>query len=101
MVTPTERITPASLPDYVKAGVEEDKRRDMVSFAQPGETLEETMNRIEHSIICEMLKHYGNSTAAKKSIAKALGISLSTFYNKLKKMEGMDKGNLDYWKLEN
>ena len=95
MVTPTDRIMPPSLPDYVRTGMEEHQRRDWPSLAQPGETLEETMNRVEGSILCEMLRHYGTSTAAKKNIAKALGISLSTFYNKLKKMDPEERENTD------
>lgn len=48
--------------------------------------LEEQALEAERNTILQALKTYGTSTAGKRKAAQALGISLSTLYNKLKKL---------------
>lgn len=87
MVTTAEQIGPASLPYYMRQGVSAAKEKDNWFTPRPNEILEDTMRRVEQEIICGMLEHYGTSTAAKKDIAKALGISVATLYNKIKRLD--------------
>lgn len=86
MVATSDQITPACLPYYMRQEMHVAKEREGRFSAQPNETLEETMRRVEQETICEMLEHYGTSTVAKKNIARALGISVATLYNKMKKL---------------
>ena len=86
MVATSDQITPACLPYYMRQEMHVTKEREERFSARPNETLEETMRRVEQETICEMLEHYGTSTVAKKNIARALGISVATLYNKMKKL---------------
>lgn len=95
LVTATERITPSSLPRYVRNGVSQAKANKKNFVAHPSETLSKSLQRAEREIICAMLNHYGTSTTAKVDIAKALGISVSTLYNKLKKL-GIDDRDFNF-----
>lgn len=47
--------------------------------------LNHVIYKTEKELIIKLLEEYGSSTAAKKNIAKNLGISLATLYNKIKK----------------
>ena len=86
MVATSDQITPACLPYYMRQEMHVTKEREERFSARPNDTLEETMRRVEQETICEMLEHYGTSTVAKKNIARALGISVATLYNKMKKL---------------
>ena len=86
MVATSDQITPACLPYYMRQEMHVAKEREERFSARPNETLEETMRRVEQETICEMLEHYGTSTVAKKNISRALGISVATLYNKMKKL---------------
>lgn len=61
------------------------------SNARPNETLSGTLGRIEKEILQEMLSRYGEDITSKNEISQALGISLATLYNKLKKYELISK----------
>ena len=50
---------------------------------EQGGTLAERVRMYERSVIENMMLVYGSDVAAKKKIAKELGISLATLYNKL------------------
>ncbi len=47
--------------------------------------LSKIVDQAEHKLIAQALEKYGNSVEGKKEVAKALGISLASLYNKLKK----------------
>ncbi len=77
-------VTPDSLPHYIfHQNHSSPPHQEGISFAYPNEKLSETLRRIEKEILSEMLVRFGNSTEAKKRIAAALGVSLSTLYTKL------------------
>jgi len=48
-------------------------------------TLKEIINKTERQHLVKSLKRYGNSLEAKQEIARELGISVATLYNKLNK----------------
>ena len=65
-------ITPDDLPKHISAGSYELKM---------GATLKEMVSQYEKTIVNNYLEQFGDSLAAKKEIAKMLGISLATLYN--------------------
>jgi transcriptional regulator with PAS, ATPase and Fis domain len=78
-------ITIETLPHYVfdcpqaqPAGPVEVKRN-------PRETLPQLLDRMEAEVLAEALREYGDGLTAKEQIAKELGISIATLYNKLRK----------------
>jgi len=58
-----------------------DRQTGMLS-KRPQQYESETLADMEKSLICETLEHYGNN---KRLASRALGISKSTLYEKLKK----------------
>jgi len=68
-------LSPESMPDWLHAG-----------------TLTELVRDLERKIIAGRLNYYGTSMAAKKSIARELGISMATLYNKMKGL-AISEGN--------
>ena len=87
MVAPGELIGLNSLPDYIRKDTGSAREQVWDFTARPGETLNESLRRVEREIICNMLEHYGPSTEAKRGIARVLGISVATLYNKMKKLD--------------
>ena len=68
-------IVPSDLPKHIAAGSYELKM---------GATLKELVSQYEKTIVNNYLEQMGDSLAAKKEIAKMLGISLATLYNIVK-----------------
>ena len=69
-------LNPESIPDRLQAG-----------------KLSELVRDFERKVITGRLKYYGKSMEAKKSIARDLGISKATLYNKLKGLNIKEKSN--------
>lgn len=78
------RITKDDLPSRIL-------RETRISFNEEYLTQKTTLNNIiqnvERDIIHKYLQEFGNSLKAKKQIAKMLGISLATLYNKIVKYQ--------------
>jgi PAS domain S-box-containing protein len=56
-----------------------------LSQTQTNKTLREITEEVERKIIQETLERFGNHIEEKRKVANALGISLATLYNKIKK----------------
>ena len=65
-------ITPDDLPKHISAGAYDLKM---------GATLKELVSQYEKTIVNNYIEQFGDSLAAKKEIARMLGISLATLYN--------------------
>jgi DNA-binding NtrC family response regulator len=63
----------------------------MPDWFQAG-TLPELVRDLERKVILARLKYYGTALAGKRSIARELGISVATLYNKMKNL-GITDGN--------
>jgi PAS domain S-box-containing protein len=68
-------LSPEAMPDWFQAG-----------------TLPELVRDLERKVILARLKYYGTALAGKRSIARELGISVATLYNKMKNL-GITDGN--------
>jgi PAS domain S-box-containing protein len=62
-------LSPEAMPDWFQAG-----------------TLPELVRDLERKVILARLKYYGTALAGKRSIARELGISVATLYNKMKSL---------------
>lgn len=58
---------------------------DMTTEGPANQTLQEAMEEAERAFIQNTLKRFGTDIEGKKKAAKALGISLATLYNKIKR----------------
>lgn len=65
---------------------------ELVPFDEENDSLEQVLARAEQHAIRTMLRKYGNSKGAKERVAEKLGISLSSLYSKIKKLEDEDGG---------
>lgn len=77
-MTETEEITVRDLPQNL---MESNPSHNFTN----NPTLKEVTDRVENEYLQKMLSEYGNNLASKEEIAKILGISVATLYNKLKK----------------
>ena len=69
-------LNPESMPDGLHAG-----------------KLSELVREFEHKVILGRLKYYGKSMEGKRSIARELGISRATLYNKMKGLKARDSNS--------
>jgi sigma-54 dependent transcriptional regulator, acetoin dehydrogenase operon transcriptional activator AcoR len=77
----TGQLTKSSLPRWITEKQELPDHKTM---------LKNKTRQWEHSIIESMIEEYGTSLKAKKAIAKQLGISITTLYRKLNKIESLN-----------
>jgi len=83
-----ERVECEHLPaEIAKKGVPiwHEPQRDIESLLRKGGTLEQVMGDVEASLLTSLLRRYGKDLAAKKRIARMLGIALSTLYAKIER----------------
>ena len=66
-------------------------RLDPLYNTAKGSSLAEVMHTVERRIIADRLKSYGANLAAKKRLAKDLGISLASLYRKIGQSAGKGK----------
>lgn len=84
-----ELITVSSLPESIQNGKEDEEVPIPQKVRTPriGIFAELEIEKTEEQLIIEAIRQYGNSTEGKRKAAEALGISLSTLYRKLHKIQ--------------
>lgn len=80
-MTETNEIKIKHLPDYLK-----NKPNDE-TLNYETKTLKEVREQAEYTYIKKILKKYNNCLADRKKVAKKLGISIATLYNKMKQYD--------------